>query len=42
MLLANALLTPDAARILVLVAQTDSAWNQTWHVPASSDPPTGR
>jgi nucleoside-diphosphate-sugar epimerase len=34
--------TPDAARSLVLLAQTESAWNQTWHVPTASDPPTGK
>jgi len=33
--------TPDAARSLVLLADTDSAWNQTWHVPTASNPPTG-
>jgi nucleoside-diphosphate-sugar epimerase len=34
--------TPDAARSLVLLANTESAWNQTWHVPTAADPPTGR
>jgi nucleoside-diphosphate-sugar epimerase len=33
--------TPDAARSLVLLADTESAWNQTWHVPTASIPPTG-
>jgi NAD dependent epimerase/dehydratase family. len=33
--------TPDAARSLVLLADTESAWNQTWHVPTASNPPTG-
>jgi nucleoside-diphosphate-sugar epimerase len=33
--------TPDAARSLVLLADTGSAWNQTWHVPTAPDPPTG-
>jgi nucleoside-diphosphate-sugar epimerase len=34
--------TPDAARSLVLLAENDSAWNQTWHVPTAPDPPTGK
>jgi nucleoside-diphosphate-sugar epimerase len=34
--------TPDAARSLALLAETESAWNQTWHVPTAPDPPTGR
>lgn len=34
--------TPDAARSLVLLAENDDAWNQTWHVPTAPDPPTGK
>jgi nucleoside-diphosphate-sugar epimerase len=34
--------TPDAARSLVLLADSESAWNQTWHVPTAADPPTGK
>ena len=34
--------TPDTARSLVMLADTDSAWNQTWHVPTASNPPTGK
>jgi nucleoside-diphosphate-sugar epimerase len=34
--------TPDAARSLVLLANNESAWNQTWHVPTASKPPTGK
>src|SRR6202171_2160824 len=34
--------TPDAARSLVLLADNESAWNQTWHVPTAPDPPTGK
>lgn len=34
--------TPDAARALVLLADTEGAWNQAWHVPTASDPPTGK
>jgi nucleoside-diphosphate-sugar epimerase len=33
--------TPDAARSLVLLADAESAWNQTWHVATTSNPPTG-
>ena len=34
--------TPDAAKSLVLLTATESAWNQTWHVPTAPDPPTGK
>jgi nucleoside-diphosphate-sugar epimerase len=34
--------TPDAAKSLVLLSETESAWNQTWHVPTAPDPPTGK
>jgi nucleoside-diphosphate-sugar epimerase len=34
--------TPDAARSLVLLADTEGAWNQTWHVPTAPEPPTGK
>jgi len=34
--------TPDAARSLVLLAETETAWNQTWHVPTAADPPTAK
>ena len=34
--------TPDAARSLVLLADTEDAWNQTWHVPTAPEPPTGK
>lgn len=34
--------TPDAAKSLVLLAETETAWNQTWHVPTAPDPPTGK
>jgi len=33
--------TPDAARSLVLLADSASAWNQTWHLPTAANPPTG-
>lgn len=34
--------TPDAAQALVKLAQTPSAWNQTWHLPTAPTPPTGK
>jgi len=34
--------TPDAARSLVALAGNEDAWNQTWHVPTTSSPPTGK
>jgi nucleoside-diphosphate-sugar epimerase len=34
--------TPDAARSLVLLADSETAWNQTWHVPTAPEPPTGK
>ena len=34
--------TPDAARSLAILADSQSAWNQTWHVPTAQNPPTGR
>jgi nucleoside-diphosphate-sugar epimerase len=34
--------TPDAGRSLALLADSDSAWNQTWHVPTAPSPPAGR
>ena len=34
--------TPDAARSLVQLAASVSAWNQTWHVSTTPNPLTGR
>jgi len=34
--------TPDAARSLVLLADAEDAWNQTWHVPTAPEPRTGK
>src|SRR3984957_6414808 len=34
--------TPDAARSLVTLAENKSAWNQTWHVATTPNPPTGK
>jgi nucleoside-diphosphate-sugar epimerase len=31
--------TPDAGKSLALLADTESAWNQTWHVPTAPKPP---
>ncbi len=34
--------TPDAARSLLVLAESETAWNQTWHVPTAAHPPTGK
>jgi len=34
--------TVDAARSLVTLAESQSAWNQTWHVPTFPEPLTGK
>jgi len=34
--------TPDAGRALMMLAESESAWNQTWHVPTAMNPPTGK
>lgn len=34
--------TPDAAKSLAMLANAESAWNQTWHVPTAPFPPTGK
>lgn len=34
--------TPDAAKALLTLAETESAWNQVWHLPTAPDPPSGR
>jgi nucleoside-diphosphate-sugar epimerase len=33
---------PDCAKCLALLAGSESAWNQTWHVPTAGNPPTGK
>jgi nucleoside-diphosphate-sugar epimerase len=33
---------PDAAQALVTLAETPAAWNQTWHLPTTAPPLTGR
>lgn len=34
--------TPDAARALLLLAESESAWNRSWHLPTAAEPPDGR
>ena len=34
--------TPDAAQSLIQLAERETAWNQTWHVPTTPNPPTGK
>ena len=34
--------TPDAASALLTLSESEAAWNQTWHLPTSVPPPTGR
>lgn len=33
---------PDAAQALVTLAESESAWNQIWHLPTAPQPLTGR
>lgn len=32
--------TPDAGRALLMLAKSESAWNQTWHLPTAPNPLT--
>jgi nucleoside-diphosphate-sugar epimerase len=34
--------TPDAAQALITLAESESAWNQTWHLPTAPNPLTGK
>jgi nucleoside-diphosphate-sugar epimerase len=34
--------TPDAAGALMTLAASEAAWNQTWHLPTTPNPLTGR
>jgi nucleoside-diphosphate-sugar epimerase len=34
--------TVDAAQSLMTLAASDAAWNQTWHIPTTPNPPTGK
>jgi nucleoside-diphosphate-sugar epimerase len=34
--------TPDAAPALLTLTESESAWNQTWHMPTTANPPTGK
>ena len=33
---------PDAAKAMVMLANSSDAWNQTWHLPTRSSPPTAK
>lgn len=34
--------TPDAAKGVAMLIESESAWNQIWHLPTTPDPPTGK
>ena len=34
--------TPDAARGVLMLAESEAAWNQTWHLPTAPNPLTGK
>ena len=34
--------TPDAGRAVALLGASETAWNQTWHLPSAAPAPTGR
>ncbi len=34
--------TPDAGKATALLGNTEDAYNQVWHLPTASDPPTGK
>ena len=34
--------TPDAAKAVALLANTPDCYNQTWHLPTATNPPTGK
>lgn len=34
--------TPDAARGVLTLLESEAAWNQTWHLPTTPNPPTGK
>ena len=34
--------TPDAARAMMSLIESDAAWNQTWHMPTAANPLTGK
>jgi nucleoside-diphosphate-sugar epimerase len=34
--------TPDAARGVAMLAESETAWGQVWHLPTAPAPPTGR
>jgi nucleoside-diphosphate-sugar epimerase len=34
--------TVDAAQALLTLTESEAAWNQTWHLPTTPNPPTGK
>jgi nucleoside-diphosphate-sugar epimerase len=34
--------TPDASKSLIVLAESEEAWNQTWHLPTSPNPLIGK
>ena len=34
--------TPDAGRALLQLTDSETAWNQTWHLPTTPNPPNGK
>jgi len=34
--------TPDAGRATAILGNSESAWNQVWHLPTAKNPPTGK
>jgi nucleoside-diphosphate-sugar epimerase len=34
--------TPDGAEALMKLTASEAAWNQTWHLPTTANPPTGK
>jgi nucleoside-diphosphate-sugar epimerase len=34
--------TPDATRSLLTLMESETAWNQTWHLPTTPNPPDGK
>lgn len=34
--------TRDAARAIISLVESETAWNQTWHMPTAANPPTGK
>jgi nucleoside-diphosphate-sugar epimerase len=34
--------TPDGARGVAMLAESETGWNEVWHLPTAPNPPTGR